>query len=242
MSAAEKTAGAGISPGRRARLAKVHIAKKQLQLDDATYGATLARLFKGITSAADLTDRQLDELLEHFKSQGFKAPKTPPKRAGNRPMADGPEAKKLRALWLSLYHLGVVRDPSETALAAYVKRTTRVAALQWLKGDKGMQAIEGLKKMAERAGVDWSREAIEAPGWLGVLPMHAYEPFAVVTAQWARLVELGRTIEHPQQSCWQFAQACGLPASPHVYKPEDWHRLIEAYGRMIRNAQGKASS
>lgn len=235
MSAAEKTAGAAISPTRRARLAKVHIAKKQLQLDDATYGATLARLFKGITSAADLTDRQLDELLEHFKRQGFKAPKRKPRRAGNRPMADSPEAKKLRALWLSLYHLGVVRDPSETALAAYVKRTTGVAALQWLKDDKGMQAIEGLKKMAERAGVDWTKAGLGA--WEPYLPAESHEPFAVVVAQWRRLLALGRTIEHPQQRCWQFAQACGLPAAPHLYKPEDWHRLMEVYGRMIRNAQ-----
>lgn len=237
MKPAAKPVKAGVSPIRRARLSKVHIAKKELALDDETYRALIGRLFSGKTSAADLSDPQLDALLEEFKRLGFKAPKKAPKRAGKRPMADSAEAMKLRALWLSLYHLGAVRDPREEALAAYVKRTTRVAALQWLRDADGMKAIEGLKKMAERAGVDWSREGLGA--WEPYLSSHAHEPFAVVAAQWRRLVELG-AIQHPNQTWWNFAAAIVGKAAPHFYAPEDWHRLLEAFGGMIRRAQAAA--
>lgn len=234
MSTARKPTAAGASPARRARLAKVHIGRKELRLDDETYRALLGRLFAGKTSAADLSDAQLDQLLEHFKAEGFKPPKKAPKRAGKRPMAAGPVPDKLRALWLSLYHLGAVRDPREEALAAYVKRTTRVAALQWLRDADGMNAIEGLKKMAERAGVDWSRDGLGL--WADYLPADAAEPFAVVAAQWRRLVELG-AIQHPNQIWWTFAAAIVGAAAPHFYTPEDWHRVLEAFGGMIRRAQ-----
>lgn len=235
---APKSAG-GAAAARNARLAKVHIAKKKLGLDDETYRQLLARLFKGKTSAGDLSVSQLDTLLEHFKAEGFKATKKAPKRAGKRPMAGGAEALKIRALWLSLYHLGAVRDPSEQALATYVQRTAGVAALQWLRGDQGTKAIEGLKAMAARAGVDWTLDGLGL--WKDQLPRASIEPFQVVTAQWRRLVQLG-VIQHPEQGCWQFAYAITGKGGAHFYEAADWHRLMERYGAMIRKAQARAGS
>lgn len=237
MSATPMVSGA--DQARRARLAKVHIAQKQLGLDDATYRQLLARLFKGKSSAGDLSVSQLDQLLEHFRAEGFKAPKRAPKRAGTRPMAHGPSQDKLRALWLSLYHLGAVRDPSEAALAAYVKRTTRVEALQWLGVEAGGKAIEGLKKMAERAGVDWTKAGLGA--WEPFLPAEAREPFAVVSAQWRRLGELG-VLTKPSERWWGAAIAATDKARPDEYAAEDWHQAMEWFGRAIRRAQKRAGS
>lgn len=223
--------------GRNARLAKVHIAVKDLGLDDATYRALLARLFNGKTSSKDLSEAQLDALLEHFKSLGFKPARSQPRRAGNRKMASGEVPRKLRALWLSLYHLGAVRDPREEALAAYVKRTTGVEALQWLDVQSGSNAVEGLKKMAERAGVEWGLHKREASG---ALEISACDSFDVVSAQWARLVALG-AIRHPHTSVWRFAEPIVGAGAPHFYNQEDWHRLLELLGRMIRSAQEASS-
>ena len=55
-----------------AELAKVHIAKRDLKLTDPLYRGFLNVLF-GRSSARDLTHEQVEELLEHFKSLGWKS-------------------------------------------------------------------------------------------------------------------------------------------------------------------------
>lgn len=157
MALAQKKAS--VSADRRNMLAKVHIAKKQLGLDDHIYRGLLRSRFNK-DSAAKLTDRQLHSLVKYFESQGWKAKRS--KKAGSKQPADHDTALKMRALWISLYHLGVVRDPSEKALSAYAKRVTGgknkgIASLKWVKDHHAYKVIEALKDMATReAEVDWS--------------------------------------------------------------------------------------
>lgn len=147
-------------PYRRQLLGKIHIAKKTLGLDDDTYRDVLEAK-TGKRSAKMCSNAQLVDMVEHFKAQGFKPKsKKAPARAGSRPLAGGEQQAKMRALWITLYHLAVVRDPSEQALANFAKRMTKVAALQWLGPDDCNIVIEALKAIASRdAGVDWT-EAI----------------------------------------------------------------------------------
>lgn len=56
---------------RRADLAKIHIAKKQLGLDDETYRAMLFEV-AGVSSSADLDDKGRDTLLRHMERVGAK--------------------------------------------------------------------------------------------------------------------------------------------------------------------------
>ena len=56
---------------RNALLAKVHIAKKELGLDDELYRAILLDEF-GVESAGDLTVGELGALVERFESRGWK--------------------------------------------------------------------------------------------------------------------------------------------------------------------------
>src|SRR3546814_16890334 len=51
--------------------------------------------------------------------------------------------------------LGVVRDPSESALEAFAARQLNVEQLQWADQGRVYKLIEALKAMAERAG--WSQ-------------------------------------------------------------------------------------
>ncbi|MDZ4133973.1 MAG: regulatory protein GemA [Paracoccaceae bacterium] len=101
------------NPRRRAMLAKIHLAKKQLALAEDDYRQILIDE-TGRRSAGDCTEAELERALKRLQSLGFKPL---PKSGAPRP-AQHPVARKARALWISLYHLGAVRSPDEKALEA----------------------------------------------------------------------------------------------------------------------------
>lgn len=132
----------------------IHVAKKDLQLDDETYRSILMRIGKK-DSSSNLTVPELEKVLEYLKRSGFKVRSKPKfdakaKAKPSRPLAQDLESKKVRALWLFLHQLGAVKNPSEEALAAYVKRMVGVDALQWISGKQAETLIEALKKWAMR--------------------------------------------------------------------------------------------
>lgn len=146
---------------RRPALVKVQIARRELGLDDAVYRAVLERE-TGKSSSAACSDAELGRVLDAFKARGWK-PKVVDggkPRMGMAPVperrADHPAAKKARALWLSLWQLGEVRDPSEGALESFARRQLAVDRLQWADQARVYKLIEALKAMAERAG--WSQD------------------------------------------------------------------------------------
>jgi phage gp16-like protein len=59
-------------PRRRALLAKAHIAKKDLCLDDALYRDILKIEF-GVDSAAELSNDELEQLVARFEAKGWRA-------------------------------------------------------------------------------------------------------------------------------------------------------------------------
>lgn len=150
--AARKTSIDPRDQRRRALLAKVHIAKKQLGLADDDYRAIVFQ-HCGAMSAADATDAQLAALVQHFGQRGFKAAAkgVPGRRA---PAVDTPSARKARALWLSLHQLGAVRNPSEHALEAFAKRQLGVEYWRWSDQALSYKLIEALKAMGKRHGWD----------------------------------------------------------------------------------------
>lgn len=136
----------------------IHVAKRELALDDDSYRAILQRIGKQV-SAADLTVPELNQVLEYLKRNGFKVRSKARQAAQSRPLAQDEQHKKIRALWLFLHQIGVVKNPAESALAAYVKRITGRDAMQWLAGDQLEQVIESLKKWAMRSLPDLVAEA-----------------------------------------------------------------------------------
>ena len=141
-----------MQPSNRQRLIRlIHVAKRDLSLDDDTYRSILQR-FGRKESSSDLTVPELEQVLEHLKRSGFKVrskgkPAKPKavKAKPSRPLAQDAESKKIRALWLFLHELGAVKNPSEEALAAYVKRIAGVDALQWISGEQAERLIETMK-------------------------------------------------------------------------------------------------
>jgi phage gp16-like protein len=147
----------------RAMIAKIHVAAKDMALADDTRRALMFRM-TGKTSSADMDAAQLDKVLGEFKRLGWKAkPRgaTKAQPVGRRP-ADTPIAGKARAMWISLFKLGVVRNSSEQALEAFAKRQLKVAALQWADPAHTFRLIEALKAMAEKAG--WSQDVGQLEG------------------------------------------------------------------------------
>ena len=157
-------------------LAKLHIAKKQLGLDDELYRDTLER-FTGKRSAKDMTRHEQETVLAHFRKAGF-MDKTP------RP-ADA-VTKKIIALWLSGWNLGVIQDKRTSAMEAFVKRMTGIDKAAWLRNPKdAAKVIDALKAwLARDASVVWG----------GRDPMRD-----VIEAQLQRLRDLGLTI-HAQDA------------------------------------------
>ncbi len=145
----------------RARLIKlIHVARRELEragrLDEPGYREMLRAASNGHhDSTANMGYTDLKAALDHFKRAGFQVSRG----ASAAPLAVAPMDSKVRALWLFLHALGVVKDPSEKALRAYVLRISKVDALQWAHGvrrdlptarDRKELLIETLKKWAMR--------------------------------------------------------------------------------------------
>lgn len=138
---------------RRAMLAKIHVARKQLQLDEDDYRQILLDE-TGRSSSGDCTEAELERALKRFEALGFKPlPKAGASSPAHRP-AQHPVARKARALWISLYHLGAVRSPDEKALESFAKRQLGCERLVWANQSQGYRLIEALKAMAARHGWD----------------------------------------------------------------------------------------
>lgn len=140
----------------RTRLIRlIHVAKRDLRMVDADYRQAILTASGGrADSSADLSIVELEKLVSHLKRCGFKVrtagKSRPAKPTSSRPLAGDPESRKIRALWLMLHELKAVENPSEAALAAYVKRVVKVDALQWINGLQAEILIETLKKWALR--------------------------------------------------------------------------------------------
>ncbi len=132
-------------------IAAIHVARKELGLDDETYRAALVKV-TGKASSAAMSEPERQRVLEHFRASGFKGAAT-----GPRKRLEGKFAGKLQALWIAGWNLGLVRDRDDRALLSFVKRQTGIDHTRFLRhGADAARAIEGLKGWLERSGgVDW---------------------------------------------------------------------------------------
>lgn len=174
---------------RKALLAKTSIAVKELRIGEDDFRAMLEHRY-GVTSRTKMTDRQLTDLVEHFKASGWK-PKPARKPAvyrKNQPDApNAPLVAKIRALWISGWHLGVVRESSDDALSAFGRNITGTERLEWQHGENASKVIEGVKDMlAREGGVKWPSD------WRDVRAARR----AVIRAQMRRLHAAGVSTAH----------------------------------------------
>lgn len=113
---------------RKALLAKVHIAVSQLGIQDEDYRDILQAMFR-VRSSAELSDRNLEQLIRYFVSKGFVAKKL---------KADGSQYKgtsQIAALRIRAKGLldKAVADGSVSSARGLVKSICGVEELAWCK-------------------------------------------------------------------------------------------------------------
>ncbi|MFZ5747160.1 MAG: phage protein GemA/Gp16 family protein [Pseudomonadota bacterium] len=212
---------------RRGMLARVHIRKKELMLDgdayrDVLFGAT------GKDSAGDCDERELRLVLDRMDAMDGRQSR-PSGRNRARP-ADHKMAGKARALWISLYHLGAIRNPSEPALEGFARRQLGCERLQWADQRLGYRLIEALKAIAERHGWDQSTEGVAVAAVPTVLRRRLVDritgklrAIGIVPDDWT-----------VAQTAWRLA---GIEFNPTLASASELDVLAAALGDKLRTAR-----
>jgi hypothetical protein len=140
-----------ISADRRALIAKVHVAKKALGLDDETYRAILSRV-SGQESCANCREPQLAAVLAEFRRLGWEEP---PERAGWRPASGKSHVRLVWAIWGELQPL--LDNADADTLRGFVRRQTKtrknpagISDPEWLDPAEAKKVIHGLRGWLDR--------------------------------------------------------------------------------------------
>jgi len=138
-------------PPTRSQLAKIHIAKKELQLSDDIYRDIMAVNFSGCDSARDLTEQQATRLLDILRARGWqpkKSSNTGKKRSGNYiKIQPGPAAARQRKILAMWNELGYAMEKLHTRC----RREFNVDRFEWLTDGHALHVlITDLEKRIER--------------------------------------------------------------------------------------------
>ncbi|PZU43915.1 MAG: GemA protein [Microbacterium sp.] len=156
-------------PASAAQIRAIHSYARAAGLDEDSRRDFMERE-TGKRSSSDLDVRQAIRVIDGLKKLAPAAVAKPKRMAAGALALDGPFVGKIRALWISAHLLGVVRDPSDTAMVAFVLRQTGVEHQRWASKTLGDPAaarkvIEALKKWLTReADVQWGEEEPDGEG------------------------------------------------------------------------------
>ncbi|MDZ4308400.1 regulatory protein GemA [Allopontixanthobacter sp.] len=208
---------------RRSMYAKAQIAKKQLAMDEDDYRQLIFDE-AGTFSLTQCSDAQLEKVLNRLKGLGFK----PLPKAGAARPAMHPMARKARALWISLYHLGAVRNSSEQALEAFARRQLGCERMEWARQSDAFRLIEALKAMATRHG--WHQRAVDGGRALSVQTLNTHLCEVIL----AKLKDAGKI---PQDWSLDVAlfRLCGVDTGEiAAIGPEFYQQLAAMLGAKLR--------
>lgn len=210
---------------RRAMMGKIAVARKQLAMAEDDYRQGLFDQ-TGKLSLKDCSEGDMARVLDWLKSKGFRP--LAPKGTAQHPMA-----RKARALWISLYHLGAVHNRDEAALEAFARRQIGCERLVWARQSDAYKLIEALKSMADRHG--WPQHSRVTQKPLGGIELKA----SLCQAILRRLKDAGAAPEE-----WHLGEAafrlCGIDnGKERGWTAEDYAGLAAALGHKLREAGGQ---
>lgn len=180
----------------------------------------------GKRSLRDMSPAQHEAVIGELRRLGFKQASS-----RSRKGLEGRFAKKLQALWIAAWNLGLVRDRTDAALIAFVKRQTGIDHVRFVRdADDARRAIEALKGWMERAGgVEWGRS--HGYDWL------QHDPGRIAWAQFRRLVPGATLMGNRADFHRQVGAALGrdVPlAGLGALSPADWRTVMNAFGERVR--------
>ncbi len=213
---------------RHSMIGKVKVAVKQLRMADDDYHQIVFDQ-TGRLSLGDCNETQIAKVLDVMKAKGFR----PIPKAGNAPAAMHPMARRARAMWVSLYHLGAVHNRSEQALEAFAKRQLKCERLVWARQSDSFRLIEALKAMAVRNG--WRLQCLVTQKPLAPLGLQASLCAAILDKLVAAKVAPANW--SLDEAAWKL---CGIDTgnTEHGYTAEDYQNLATALGGVLRQHGG----
>ena len=107
----------------------------------------------GKRSLRAMTPSEKDAVLDELRHMGF--------RPDGRRRLEGPYAKKLQALWIAGWNLGLMRSRDDAALIAFVKRQTGVDHTRFLHDPAAAARARGTSKNERPTcgGAHWAAAA-----------------------------------------------------------------------------------
>lgn len=155
---------------RRNDLAKIHIAKKDLALDDDIYRTIVRTIGKAESgSSADLAPPGRARVLQHLKSMGWKPRRAKPENGSAKRatttgeiLASDNRVRMIRSIWIQMADAGVIANREESSLRAWVRSTTRryhpqragYSAPEFLPDWVAARVIEHIKSWARRCKIE----------------------------------------------------------------------------------------
>lgn len=137
---------------RTAMIAKLHLARRDLALTEDTYRDVLRRV-TGKDSAAQLSERQLDQALREFRRLGW----TPKAARGGTGTSKQAQIRMIHGVWADICALGIDAEDEAAALRAFTARQTKTLANPqgvsdpaFLTSDQANRVLEGLKAWRAR--------------------------------------------------------------------------------------------
>ena len=145
-------------------MAKIHIGKKDLHLDDDTYRDVLWRV-TGKRSCKDMTIAQLQDVVKDMENSGFK-PKAAPKH-GKKPSVVGKREPLMGKIHAMLTDMGLHWNYAHGMADSMFK----IKRLQWLNDSQLYKLTQALsvhqqreaKKAAKKAASNERKKAVPEP-------------------------------------------------------------------------------
>jgi len=205
-------------------IAKIHVLKTQAGFDDDTYRAFLEK-HTGSRSSKDMTGEQRLAVISELE-------KLVPEQ--HRQTVTGKFGRKLQALWIAAYNLGVVDNKSDPAMIAWLKRQTGLDHHRFLAYEAdATKAIDALKL--------WIRRETGNP-FLFTHDKHR-EPllndprFQVCHFLWTELVKIDR---HPSKTLATLFHAISGKDHADDLSDKDWIKAMNRLGQFYRRSRKAA--
>lgn len=201
-------------------LKKIYVLSRDAGLDEETR-RDLYEQVTGKRSAKAMSEKERLKVVAALKNKTGHASNT-------QTHLNGKYAKKLQALWIAAYNLGVVHDRRDSALIAFVKRQTSIDHVRFVHDQQHAdKVIEALKAMLTReAGVTWV-EGRNMEKW------RRCDAYKIAFAQ-HRILEPDWSGTQRFESFWTVVKMAADKPDLNAITRNDWIKVMNKWGKLIR--------